>query len=114
MYLKPSLIILLGLLIRFEVGYAQEVPTSDSEQSTTPVEQAESAGDAQNSDNDAEQQAAQDEEAEPLQPEEIAARKRAEERQEAEELSKTKAPRGVFKPTEEISEDSPVPFPVDI
>jgi len=31
-----------------------------------------------------------------------------------EDASKTKPPKKVFKPTEEISEDSPVPFPVDI
>lgn len=29
-------------------------------------------------------------------------------------VSKAKPPKKVFKPTEEISEDSPVPFPVDI
>jgi len=29
-------------------------------------------------------------------------------------VSKAKPPEEVFKPTEEISEDSPVPFPVDI
>jgi hypothetical protein len=28
--------------------------------------------------------------------------------------NKSKPPKAVFKPTEEISEDSPVPFPVDI
>ncbi len=31
-----------------------------------------------------------------------------------EDASKTTPPKKVFKPTEEISEDSPVPFPVDI
>ena len=30
------------------------------------------------------------------------------------EKSNTKPPKKVFKPTEEISEDRPVPFPVDI
>ena len=36
------------------------------------------------------------------------------EAQNKEQVSKTKPPKEVFKPTEEISEDSPVPFPVDI
>jgi hypothetical protein len=34
--------------------------------------------------------------------------------QKEQEVSKTKPPKEVFKPTEEISEDLPVPFPVDI
>lgn len=40
--------------------------------------------------------------------------KEAEEQRKKEEASKAKQPRKVFKPTEEISEDTPVPFPVDI
>lgn len=47
------------------------------------------------------------------------AKRRIKEQQELEEklkeqASKTKESGGVFKPTEEISEDRPVPFPVDI
>lgn len=35
-------------------------------------------------------------------------------KKEAAKKSNTKPPKKVFKPTEEISEDRPVPFPVDI
>lgn len=35
-------------------------------------------------------------------------------KQQQQEPGKTKEPKKVFKPTEEISEDRPVPFPVDI
>ncbi len=38
----------------------------------------------------------------------------AREQQQEQERSKPKSPKKVFKPTEEISEDLPVPFPVDI
>ncbi len=40
--------------------------------------------------------------------------KQAEQQRKKEEASKPKPPKEVFKPTEEISEDSPVPFPIDI
>ena len=37
-----------------------------------------------------------------------------EEKKKKQEAGKSKPPKEVFKPTEEISEDLPVPFPVDI
>jgi hypothetical protein len=39
---------------------------------------------------------------------------KSEEQQKTKEVVKKKPPKQVFKPTEEISEDKPVPFPVDI
>ena len=42
------------------------------------------------------------------------AREKAEQAEKASTTRKTTAPEGVFKPTEEISEDLPVPFPVNI
>ena len=43
-----------------------------------------------------------------------AEQEKLEKQQQEQQSSKPKEPRKVFKPTEEISEDSPVPFPVDI
>jgi len=74
------------------VSYAQQAPTADS---TAPKELSEE----------------ERKKAEALEEE---AREKAKQQREKEEASKTKAPKKVFKPTEEISEDSPVPFPVDI
>ena len=42
------------------------------------------------------------------------ARKQQQKQEQEKERSKPKTPKKVFKPTEEISEDLPVPFPVDI
>ncbi len=42
------------------------------------------------------------------------AREQQEKQEQEKERSKPKSPKKVFKPTEEISEDLPVPFPVDI
>ena len=43
-----------------------------------------------------------------------AEQEKLEKQQQEQQSSKPKEPRKVFKPTEEISEDSPVPFPVDL
>ena len=42
------------------------------------------------------------------------AREQQQKQEQEKERSKPKTPKKVFKPTEEISEDLPVPFPVDI
>ena len=42
------------------------------------------------------------------------AREQQQKQEQEKEGSKPKSPKKVFKPTEEISEDLPVPFPVDI
>lgn len=42
------------------------------------------------------------------------AREQQQKQEQEQERSKPKSPKKVFKPTEEISEDLPVPFPVDI
>ena len=45
---------------------------------------------------------------------EIEEQRKVEQQRKKEQTSKAKASKEVFKPTEEISEDSPVPFPIDI
>jgi len=95
MLVNRLLMLILVCLASVNISYAQQTPEANSD----------------------EQRQTQDQEKERLEKEaaEKAAQKKAAEQQaKKEETRKPKTPRKVFKPTEEISEDSPVPFPVDI
>ena len=78
------------------VSHAQEASTDDSTVSQTTDE-----NDAEPLTEEAQKKAQE-------------LKQKAEKKRKEEQVSKAKPPKEVFKPTEEISEDSPVPFPVDI
>lgn len=101
MLLKRSLMLLVITLVGLGFSYAQEVPTDASTQQKPLTD---------------EEQKAQVLEQKALEQEKLEkeAQKKAEQAKLKEVASKAKPPKEVFKPTEEISEDSPVPFPVDI
>lgn len=106
MLLKRSLMLLVITLVGLGFSYAQEVPTDASTQQKPLTDEEQKA-------QVLEQKALEQEklEQEKLEKE---AQKKAEQAKLKEVASKAKPPKEVFKPTEEISEDSPVPFPVDI
>ena len=106
MFIGRVLISVLVFAMVVKLSYAQQESTS------TPVDPTELADEEskQESDSGAEgvdDTLAQEPEVKPQEPE-------VKPQVPEEAPGNAKAPRKVFKPTEEISEDSPVPFPVDI
>jgi hypothetical protein len=100
MRLKHNLILLLVCCSSVSIVYSQD-STTDQASSVAAQEPSRTATQREADEGDPNDQSESQAEQEVPQPKQ-------------QKESKTKPPKQVFKPTEEISEDSPVPFPVDI